>query len=111
MTGPAEDAPGGRQERLDEPRCRATVQVLEEYAEPLTLPDLAEEVAIREHEAPITAVPGRAVRDVYLSLYHTYIPALTAAGMVEYDQETDVVRPATESNLERNGSPEDGANR
>jgi len=62
----------------------------------LALPDLADEVAAREHDAPLPQVPEDAVLTVYLSLYHTHVPKLADATVVTYDQDRDVVALAAD---------------
>ncbi|MXV61118.1 hypothetical protein GS429_03395 [Natronorubrum sp. JWXQ-INN-674] len=57
----------------------------------MTLADLADEVAIREHKSPITEISAKTVQRVYLSLYHTHVPMLEEADFVRYDQEADIV--------------------
>lgn len=100
------ESPGGNggeieQRFLDEARVRLTLRILHEFDEPITLADLAEEVAIRERDAPITDVSGDAVTDVYLSLYHSYVPTLAESAVVEYDQERDMVQLTDNAVLER----------
>jgi len=58
---------------------------------PLPLPDLADEIAHREHDAPLPQVPEDAVLRTYLSLWHVHVPKLREANVVSYDQESDVV--------------------
>ncbi|NHN59429.1 MULTISPECIES: hypothetical protein [Halorussus] len=57
----------------------------------LSLPDLADEVAVAERERPLTEIDPDDVLEIYLSLYHTHVPKLAAAGLVDYDQEADYV--------------------
>lgn len=57
----------------------------------IALPDLADEIAEREHDAALPQVPEDAVLTTYLSLYHTHVPKLAAAAVVSYDQDRDVV--------------------
>lgn len=57
----------------------------------LSLPDLADEVAVVERDQPLPEIDPDAVLKVYLSLYHTHVPKLAAAGLVEYDQDGDFV--------------------
>lgn len=57
----------------------------------LALPDLADEVARHEHDAPLPQIPEDAVLRVYLSLWQTHVPKLAEAGVVRYDQDRDVV--------------------
>lgn len=71
-------------------RRRIALQCLSEHSE-ITLPDLAEEVAVREFQNRIQDIPAEKVRDVYFSLYHTHIPKLSAVGFVEYHQDQDAV--------------------
>lgn len=57
----------------------------------LTLADLADELAEREHGVPLSEVPPEEVKEIYLALYHTHVPRLEAEGLVQYDQEQDMV--------------------
>ena len=65
----------------------------------MTLPDLADEVAVRERDARIDDIDPDDVAEIYFSLYHTHVPKLRDAGLLAYEQETDVVR-ATEAGVE-----------
>lgn len=57
----------------------------------LALADLAEEVAVRECDEPITEISEDAVLRIYTSLWHAHVPRLADANVVEYDQDRDVV--------------------
>ncbi|WP_128476097.1 DUF7344 domain-containing protein [Halorussus pelagicus] len=59
--------------------------------EDLSLPDLADEVTIAERGEPLTRIDADDVLQVYLSLYHTHVPKLARAGLVDYDQDDDYV--------------------
>lgn len=72
-------------------RRRHLIDCLREFDEPISLPDLADEVAIREQQVELTDIPAEDVKDIYLSLYHNHIPKLANAGVIEYDQESDLV--------------------
>ncbi|WP_207591731.1 DUF7344 domain-containing protein [Halomontanus rarus] len=72
-------------------RRRYALRGLRMHDNPMALADLADEVAIRENEAPITEISPEAVKRIYLSLYHTHIPKLEDAGFVQYDQDRDSV--------------------
>lgn len=76
-------------------RRRVTLRVVREYDDDLTLPDLAEEVAIRESHKPIPEIPPETVTEVYISLYHDHMPRLVDTGLLEYEQERDLVSPGT----------------
>lgn len=57
----------------------------------LSLPDLADEVAVAETGRQLPEIDPDDVLQVYLSLYHTHVQKLAEAGLVEYDQERDFV--------------------
>ena len=57
----------------------------------LSLPDLADEVVIAECDRTLPEIDPDDVLQVYLSLYHTHVPKLAEAGLVEYDQDGDFV--------------------
>lgn len=74
-------------------RRRLLLEVMRTYGEPLTLPDAAEEVAVRETGRPIPNISPERVHEIYLSLYHDHLPRLVDADLLEYDQERDMVTP------------------
>ncbi|MFC6975965.1 hypothetical protein ACFQL1_16745 [Halomicroarcula sp. GCM10025709] len=57
----------------------------------LTLPDLADELAEIEHGRPLTEIDPESVTELYFDLYHSHVPCLVAADLVEYDQAQDHV--------------------
>ncbi|RQG98101.1 DUF7344 domain-containing protein [Natrarchaeobius chitinivorans] len=81
-------------ELLANSRRRVFLRVMRTYEEPLTLPDAAEEVAVRETGVSVPELSAEHVADVYISLYHDHLPRLVDAGLLEYDQERDLVSPA-----------------
>jgi hypothetical protein len=96
----ASDEPDASTESLDDAfalladqRRRLLLAVMRTYGEALTLPDAAEEVAVRETGHNVTEISAERVREVYLSLYHDHLPRLVDAGLLEYDQERDLVTP------------------
>ncbi len=72
-------------------RRHCALHCLHQFDVPLALADLAEEVAVREHDTPITEISAEEVKRIYMSLYHDHIPELKDASVVHYDQERDVV--------------------
>ena len=72
-------------------RRRYALRGLRMHETPMALADLADEVAIRENEAPLTEISAEEVKRIYMSLYHTHIPKLADADLVRYDQECDSV--------------------
>jgi len=65
----------------------------------VTLPDLADEVAVWAADRSIDEIPAEEVKEVYMSLYHSHVPKLEEADLVTYDQEGDLVS-ITERGLE-----------
>lgn len=57
----------------------------------LTLADLADELAERKYDAPLSEIPPEEVKETYLALYHTHVPRLEIEGLVQYDQDQDMV--------------------
>lgn len=84
---------------LADRRRRYVLHCLRESRTPMALADLADEVATREQEAPISEVPAEEVKRVYVSLYHAHVPKLADASIVEYSQQRDLV--ALSENSER----------
>lgn len=76
---------------LSDGRRRTTVSLLQTHERPMALADVADEIAIREHDADITSIPAEEVKRIYTSLYHSHVPKMAAAGLVVYSQERDVV--------------------
>ncbi|WP_254545184.1 DUF7344 domain-containing protein [Halomarina pelagica] len=77
---------------LSNRRRRYALACLREHGPSIALADLADEVAVREHDAPLSEIDEEAVLRVYLSLYHSHVPKFAECGIVEYDQERDLVR-------------------
>ncbi|MFC6826294.1 DUF7344 domain-containing protein [Halopelagius fulvigenes] len=86
---------------LTDQRRRFALRCLSEYDTPMTLADLADEVAVREQEQPLTEIPAEDVMQVYLSLYHAHIPKLVDVGVAEYSQEQDLVYYEESHRIER----------
>ena len=76
---------------LSDARRRFVVACLTEYETPLTLPDVADELAVWEHDARITDVPAEDVAAIHADLYHVHVPKMADAGVVEYSQERELV--------------------
>lgn len=74
-------------------RRRHVLSILSEQEAPVTLADLADEVAVRENEARIDDIPSEDVERIYLDLYHSHIPKLGEIGAIERDEEENLVTP------------------
>lgn len=72
-------------------RRRYVLHCLQRYEDPMAVADIADKIAMWEHETDITEISEEEVKSVSTSLDHTHIPKLVDADVVEYDQERDVV--------------------
>lgn len=57
----------------------------------MALADMADEIAVWENDTGISNISAEEVKRVYISLYHTHVPKLADADIVEYSQERDSV--------------------
>jgi len=57
----------------------------------MALWDLADEVTVWETQTRLPNLPPSEGRKVYLALYHTHVPRLERAGLVEYLADRDLV--------------------
>lgn len=77
---------------LGDERRRYVLSCLLDHTDPMGLADLAEEIAVHENEGPIDDIPRESLQRIEMSLYHAHIPKLVDAGVVEYDNERDLIR-------------------
>lgn len=84
-------------EVLAHQRRRYTLACLRELETPIALADLANEVASREQGTPIPDAPAEEVKQVYTSLYHSHVPKMADANIVEYSREDDTVSLSTDT--------------
>lgn len=78
-------------EVLSDPARRFVVACLHEYANPMALADVADELAVWKYDTEITDIPADEVKSIYITLYHAHIPKMADAGIVKYSQERDAV--------------------
>jgi hypothetical protein len=76
---------------LAHPRRRYALRRLCDSEGPMTLTDLAGDVAAHETDEPITEIHPEEVQRVHLSLYHIHIPKLVDEQFVRYDRERRLV--------------------
>lgn len=78
---------------LSHERRRYALYCLRKYRTPMALADLADEVARLEHGTrPLTEISEEEVKRIYVDLYHSHVPKMEDANLLEYDQERDSVR-------------------
>jgi hypothetical protein len=71
-------------------RRRYVLYSLYLYANPMRLPDVAEQVTEWEHDVPGDELLEERLR-TYNHLYHTHIPKLASADVVAYSQAEDMI--------------------
>lgn len=76
---------------LSNQRRRYILNSLGEYETPMALADLADEVAVREYDSPVTDISAEEVKEISISLYHVHIPRMEDAGLIDYNQDDDLV--------------------
>lgn len=72
-------------------RRRTTLATLTDVETPIEGEQLARYVAEAELESTESGIPEETVERIHASLYHVHLPRLEAAGLVEYDPNSDVV--------------------
>jgi len=78
---------------LTNERRRHVLRVVGDQGEAMTLPDVADEVAVREYGRPLPDIEPETVTEIYISIYHDHLPRLVDANLLSYDQERDLVHP------------------
>lgn len=71
-------------------RRRYALYCLYVCTNPLTLPDIAQQVTEWEHNRPTEEILDARLR-VYMSLYHDHVPKLEDANLVVYHQGDDMI--------------------
>jgi len=99
--GAVELPPWERAELLSSRRRRATLGALDGRTPPVTLSDLAADVATREDgeradvdgddRADVGGRRGGIEREVAIALHHVHLPRLADGGVIDYDPELNLV--------------------
>lgn len=84
-------------------RRRNVLRCLKDHTQAIAMVDLAEGVAFRENEETLSEIPKETVQTIATSLYHTHLPKLADAGVVEYEQDRDLVRVSEPADLVERG--------
>lgn len=58
--------------------------------------DLSEAIVEYNHHAPLREVSGGTMRRIRIELHHVHVPELVAAGLVEYDDDRELVEPTAD---------------
>jgi len=91
-------APDALPELLSHGRRRRVLACLRENGA-LPLPDLADEIARRERDAPLPRVPETEELRVFLSVSRVHVPKLADADVVSYDRDRGVVALAEDGDV------------
>lgn len=78
---------------LGSQRRRDVLACLTDADDPIALADLAADVGVRESERALSEIPDGEIQTISTSLYHTHLPKLADAGVIEYD-DGDLIRVA-----------------
>lgn len=78
-------------EILSDAERRHALRCLETCQNPVALADLADTVACRKYDEPLSEISPEDVKRVYMQLYYSHVPKLEEAGLVEYDRAANVV--------------------
>ncbi|MFB6301992.1 MAG: hypothetical protein ABEH78_03935 [Haloferacaceae archaeon] len=84
-------------------RRRYALRCLYARQNPVSLPDVADQVTRWEYDDPVEERLDERLH-IYMSLYHDHLPVLEAAGLVRYSQAADAVEltaHATKPGIER----------
>lgn len=76
---------------LSNARRRLALQYLQEASGPVSIGELATNVAAMENDIPVEEVDSQQRKRTYVSLYQTHVPKLAKAGAVDYDSEEGIV--------------------
>lgn len=75
---------------------RIILAVLAEEQRSLTVHDLRGTILKYNHHTPVTEASEEMLAEIRCSLYHTQIPKLESAEIIEYDSERELVEPTEE---------------
>ncbi|WP_435155716.1 DUF7344 domain-containing protein [Haladaptatus sp. DFWS20] len=94
-SGPSANVPSLSQDALFDAlasrRSRYILHHLRREETPVTLADIVDTVAAWEMDKSIDLVSDEHRKNVYMSLQHTQLPKLAMAGLVQYDDDRDLV--------------------
>lgn len=75
---------------------RIILAVLDAHKRTLTVQDLTKSIVKHNHNIPLTEVSAEAVTQINYRLHHLHLPKLEASGVIEYDSESQRVKPTKE---------------
>lgn len=89
-------------EQLTNPRRRDVLRFLRDNGGTATLSDVAEYVAARENDIPVSQLTSKQRKRVYVALYQCHLPMMDKAGVIDYNKARGVLVQKPEADqLER----------
>ncbi len=79
---------------LADKRRRYAIHYLKQRREPVSVRELAEQVAAWENQKSVDALRSQERKRVYIALYQSHLPSMDAAGLVDYDGDAGTVELA-----------------
>jgi DNA-binding transcriptional ArsR family regulator len=76
---------------LADRKRRRILRYLSDHVEPVSVPQLATELATLEYGSEASALQTEQPLHTHISLLHVHLPVLDDAGMVDWDRNTDTV--------------------
>ncbi|MFC6907237.1 hypothetical protein ACFQGH_19090 [Halalkalicoccus tibetensis] len=64
------------------------IEICEQSVEPVSLSDLAQEIAATEQEKEVAELTGKERKRIYTSLQQVHLPMMARANVIEYDGRT-----------------------
>ena len=81
---------------LADRRRRYAIHFLKQRNEPVSLRELAEQVAAWENRKPVQALNSQERKRVYIALYQSHLPSMDRDGIVDYETDEGMVSLADE---------------
>ena len=75
---------------------RIVIGTLLDERRALTMRDLSEAIVEYNHHVPLREVSGETMTQLRIELHHLHVPKLVAAGLVEYDDDRELVEPTAD---------------
>lgn len=76
---------------LSQKRCRYTLHYLKQRTEPVSVQELAEQVAAWENLKTVQELTSQERKRVYIALYQSHLSTMDEEGLVDYDEDNGMV--------------------
>ncbi|MFB6360162.1 MAG: hypothetical protein ABEH59_02460 [Halobacteriales archaeon] len=81
-------------EMLADKRRRYAIHYLKQRQEPVSVRELAEQVAAWENAKSVDALRSQERKRVYIALYQSHLPSMDEAGLIHYDEDASTAELA-----------------